>query len=131
MFEFLRARSFRLKVLRHIEQQMLLHLGREDGGEAVGAFATAAHKSDIGPFFLERLRRSGLTATDAATAYFDAAITSIIRVLPQNADDDLKRLLGNMEAGLDRMFLGNPGMVVPRNGKAGPSLAEFTDESGH
>ena len=107
---------------------MILHLDKKDGGEATGAFATTALKSDIGPYFLERLRRSGLSVTDAAIAYFDAAITAMKKASPAKADGDLTRLLSNMEMGLDRMFLANPGKVVPRNGKAGPRLAEFTDE---
>jgi hypothetical protein len=128
MIGFIKTRMFRGKVLLRLERQLIAILGKKDGEEALGAFATTILNSDIPKEFLEQLRLRNVTVEDASLAYFDASITAMKRVLPESVDPEVLRLIERMELGLDKMFLSNPGLVVPRNGSAGPMMADFTKE---
>ncbi len=79
---------------------------------------------------MDRFRKSGFTVDDAATAFYDASITAI-KNLAKNLDQhpDVELVVKNMEVALDQMFLANPGMVVPRNGSAGPMMSDFTKDA--
>lgn len=131
MFDFFRKRLFQRDVIETIKERLLTIHGEEIGGECIGAFATAIINAqrigDMPKDLLDQLRKSGLSVSDAATAFFDASITAIKRAIGgKEISADIQRLIGNMESALDRMFLDNPGIVVPRNGAAGPALEEWT-----
>ncbi|HEU4961757.1 MAG TPA: hypothetical protein VFT56_15300 [Sphingomonas sp.] len=128
MFDALKDRAYQRQVIEYLESQMAEHLGAEVGAECVSACAAAALNSDMPDDLVAQFRQQGLSVSDGAVAFFDASITAIKRVLPAQPSEDLAALLKNMEVGLDRMFLANPNLVVPRNGTAGPMMADFTTD---
>ena len=128
MLGFIKARIYREKVFKRMETQLTSALGEDHGQEAFSAFATIILNSDIPKDLLEQLRKRKFTVEDAAVAYFDASISAMKKVLPKPASQDVTDMMARMETGLDKMFLDCPGMVVPRNGSAGPMMADFTKE---
>lgn len=129
MLNFFRGRIFGGKVLKALEANLRSILGDTDAEECLGAFATVTLNSDIPKDFVENMRLRGFSVNDTALAYFDASVTALKKVQPSTGfDPDVDALLRRMERAIDHMFLDFKGMIVPRNGTAGPKMAEFTKE---
>ena len=133
MLDFLKTRAFEKKVVSTVVNYLTELHGKEAGGECAGMFATAILKSkEVGDFpqdFLERLRKDGFSIDDAALSYLDASVSVIKKVLKSESSPDIELVVSRMEKAIDDFFLMKRTRVVPRNGSAGPKMAEFSADS--
>lgn len=127
MIKLIQNRLFRERVLKNLEAQSVALLDKAVGTECFATFVTIALESDIPKNFCDVMRSRKLSVHDASIAYLDASISAVKKVGSDDEKDrDIARIVANMEIWLDAMFLNEPGLVIPRNGFAGPKFASFT-----
>ncbi len=133
MLDRFRGKLYNKRALDLIETGLTSALGEERGHECLGMFAAAISKAqeygEVPVDLTEQFRKGGLTVQEAALSCLDASITAVKRLLAQTGSSaDIDAVVADMEAGIDHMFLANPGRILPRNGNAGPTMEQFTSD---
>jgi len=133
MIDHFKRRRFEHGVLQRVEQDLLEIHGRELGGDCIGFFVTGIQKAqELDGFpkdYVDQLRKRGVAEPDAALAFLDASVTALKRLLDgKDGTEDVERIIAAMENAIDNIFLRNQGMIVPRNGTAGPMMDGFATD---
>lgn len=121
------ARQVRNKIYSELSDLHGPSVARDCELVAEQAVRTAQKLDGFPRDMLSRYRRAGLSVSDAALAYLDSSVTAIKRLsLCIERPASVHEALAHMEPALDRMFLKNPGKIVPNNGSMAEHLSDFT-----
>ena len=75
--------------------------------------------------YTEFFRKNDIPVEVAAIHYFDFGITQLKRILQMSSQDDIVKLVEEMEQGLDRMIISLIGKISVDNGALVDPLAAF------
>ena len=133
MIDFVKRRLYERDVLGKIENDLIEIHGQGLGGECLGMFATCILKAqELDGFpddYANQLRKRGVSEADAALAMLDASVTVLKRMTNgKELGDEISRVVFAMEQAIDKIFVRNQGMIVPRNGTFGPMMDGFAKD---
>lgn len=133
MLRFFKKLTFEDKVRSRIANSFKRDVGNDVGATLFYVFEAmverAQNEAGMPQDFLQQIENSGMSDNAGAIALLDASITGAKKLISAGlAPEDLNSTVFVMERTLDRLFLDHPSEVVPRNGTAGPSMNDFTQD---